>query len=80
MPGRGSPFDILEPLVDADTVVVGVVVKVGLGTDVEKLVIVKEIEIEETAQKSWAREVTSKANTKYATNLQTFASWIVCFN
>jgi hypothetical protein len=35
-------------LADVDTVVVGV----ELGKDVEKLVIVKEIEIEETAQNS----------------------------
>lgn len=38
-------------LADVDTVVVGVV-KVGLDIDVEKLVMAKEIEIEETAQKS----------------------------
>ena len=50
MPGRGGPVDVVETLVlaDVDTVVVGVVVEVGL---VEKLVTVKEIEIEETAQK-----------------------------
>jgi hypothetical protein len=54
MPDRGSPFDALEPLVfvGASSVVVGVAVKARLGTDVEKLVIVKEMEIEETAQKS----------------------------
>ena len=46
MPGRGGPVE----LADVDSVVVGV--KVGLGTDVEKLGIVKEMEIEETAQKS----------------------------
>jgi len=39
-------------LADVGTVVVGV--KVGLDTDVERLVMVKEIEIEETAQKSFA--------------------------
>ena len=38
-------------LADVDTVIVGVV-KVGLDIDVEKLVMAKEIEIEETAQKS----------------------------
>lgn len=38
-------------LAGVDTVVVGVV-KVGLDADVEKLVMAKEIEIEETAQKS----------------------------
>ena len=54
MLGRGSPVDVVETLAIAgvDTVVVGVVVKVGLDIDVEKLVMVKEIEIEETAQKS----------------------------
>ena len=52
MPGRGSPVDTVEPLVDVDTVVVGVVVTVELGTNIKKLAIVKEVEIEETVQKS----------------------------
>jgi len=51
MPGRGSPVDVVEPLVFVDVGVDTVVVGVGLGTDVEKLVTAKEIEIEETAQK-----------------------------
>jgi len=53
MPGRGGPVDVVETLVlaDVDTVVVGVVATVGL---IEKLVTVKEIEMEETAQKSFA--------------------------
>lgn len=52
MPGR-SLVDDVEPLVfiDVDNVVVCVAVKSVLGTDEEKLVVVKEIEIEETAQK-----------------------------
>jgi len=57
MPGRSCPVDGVEPLVfiDVDNVVVRVAVKARLGTDVEKLVAVKEIEIEETAQKFFAR-------------------------
>ena len=52
MPGR-SLVDDVEPLVfiGVDKVVVCVAVTSRLGTDVEKLVVVKEIEIEETAQK-----------------------------
>jgi len=56
VPGRGSAVDVVETLglTGVDTVVVGVVVKDGLDTDVEVLVMVKEIEIEETAQKFFA--------------------------
>jgi len=56
VPGRGGPVDGVETLglTSVDTVVVGVVVKDGLDTDVEELVMVKEIEIEETAQKFFA--------------------------
>lgn len=53
MPGCRRPVDAVEPLVfiGVDNVVVPVAVKTRLGTDVERLVVVKEIEIEETAQK-----------------------------
>lgn len=40
--------------------VVRVAVKSRLGTDVEKLVTVKEIEIEETAQKFYIREFSGR--------------------
>jgi len=53
VPGWRCPVDAVEPLVfiNVDNVVVRVAVKSRLGTDVETLVAVKEIEIEETAQK-----------------------------
>jgi len=62
MGGRGStesaacPVDA-EAVDAAETVVVGVGPEVGLGIDVEKLVMVKEMEIEETAQKSFASSI-----------------------
>jgi len=49
--------DELLVFIDVDNVVVRVAVKSELETDVEKLVAVKEIEIEETAQKFFASSI-----------------------
>jgi len=63
-------------LADVDTVVVGV----ELGKDVEKLVIVKEIEIEETAQNSFASSIvcTKSPGQRNETHLIT-AVWKIWF-